>query len=154
MTGSFSPASQPVVPLDKTLDTKTVEVLALALFRTMFRQGIRVPLKVPDLMDMDLVVRDNNILLNMNKVQIDPPQLLIWHLTFAYQGKPVVEYGRGIKNGMKLHYPQLIFLLMAMWRDKRRKIRENARGAAARTRELVRVSVTDPRTGLLEDTTD
>jgi hypothetical protein len=34
------------VPYEKTLDTKTVEVLALAVFRTIFRDGVHFPLKV------------------------------------------------------------------------------------------------------------
>jgi hypothetical protein len=154
MMGTATVPPPTVAPPDKTLDTKTVEVLALALFRTVFRNGLRLPLRVKDLMDMDLVIRDNNVLLNMNKVHMEVPELLIWRLTFAYQGKPVVEYGRGIKNGMKFHYPQLVFLLLAIWRDKRRKVRAKAEGAAARTRELVSIAVTDPTTGQMEVTID
>jgi hypothetical protein len=130
------------VPYEKTLDTKTVEVLALAVFRTIFRDGVHVPLKVKGKMDVDLVIKDNNVYLNMNDVAAEMPELSIWRVTFAYRGKPVVEYGRGVKNDMKIYYPQLCFLFLAIWRERRRKLRAKTRGDQIRDRELVRMSVT------------
>jgi hypothetical protein len=131
-------------PYQKTLDTKTVEVLALAVFRGLFREGLHIPLKRPGMMDMDLVVKDNNVLLNVNQVQTDVPELAIWRITFAYRGKPVIEYGRGIKNDMRIHYPQLCFLLVAIWREKRRKNRARAGGDQARDREMITMSLSGP----------
>jgi hypothetical protein len=138
------PPSETAIRFEKTLDTKTVEVFALAVFRTLFRQGLHVPLQRAGMMDMDLVVKDNNVLLNMNQVHTDVPELSIWRITFAYRGKPVVEYGRGIKNDMKIHLPQLCFLLVAIWREKRRKVQARARGERAREKELVTLSISDP----------
>jgi len=143
----------PIAPVERTLDSKTVEVLALAVFRTLFKDGIHVPLQMKGLMDMDLVVKDNNVLLNMNHVQAEVPQLSIWRVTFAYRGKPVVEYGRGIKNDMKIYYPQLFFLFLAIWQERRRKSKARARGEAARDRELVTMSMTAPSPGTAEETT-
>jgi hypothetical protein len=135
------------------MDTKTLEVLALSAFRTIFGRGLHVPLKMEGVMDMDLVVRDDNVILNLNEVQLRVPELLIWRFIFAYQGKPVVEYGRGIKNDMKIHIPQLCFLLVAIWRDKRKKIKARAAADAARDREMVTLSMTDPKTGKVEEPT-
>jgi hypothetical protein len=147
MTQLPNPPSETTVRSEKTLDTKTVEVLALAVFRTLFRDGIHVPLKVIGAMDMDLVVKDNNVLLNMNQVHATVPELSIWRITFAYRGKPVIEYGRGIKNDMKVHLPQLFFLMLAAWREKRKNDRARARGDTVRDRELVTLSTTEPNTG-------
>jgi hypothetical protein len=136
---------------EKTLDTKTVEVLALAVFRTMFRDGLHVPLHHPGTMDMDLVVRDNNVLLNMNQVQTDVPELSIWRITFAYRGKPVVEYGRGIKNDMKIHIPQLLLLLVAIWREKRRKNQARALGERARKQAMLARASTGSSPGTIAE---
>ena len=127
----------PLPPAGKPLDTKTVEVLALTVFRAIFREGIRVPLTVAGTAEMDLVVRDANVLVNLKKVQVQAPELQIWRLTLAYQGKPVVEYGRGIKNDMRIHLPRLCFLLLALWRERGKKIRFKARANAARDREMM-----------------
>ncbi|HXQ79571.1 MAG TPA: hypothetical protein VN819_05110, partial [Thermoplasmata archaeon] len=126
MTEPPTPPSNPVISFAKTLDTKTIEVLALSVFRTMFADGLRLPLKVEGMMDMDVVIRDSNVILNLNEVHVNVPELLIWRITFAYQGKPVIEYGRGIKNDTKIHIPQLCFLLVAMWREKRRQLKAKA----------------------------
>ncbi len=147
MTHGQNLPSQPRLEFEKTLDTKTVEVLALAVFRTLFRDGLHVPLKMNGTMDMDLVVKDNNVLLNMNEVHTAVPELSIWRITFAYRGKPVVEYGRGVKNDMKVHIPQLCFLMMAAWREKRKNNRAKARGDEGRARQLVTISATVPNTG-------
>jgi hypothetical protein len=129
-------------PTNKTLDTKTIEVLALSVFRSIFGRAVRVPIKVPGMMDMDLVVRDNNVILNLNKIEVHAPELLIWRVVFAYQGKPVVEYGRGIPNDMKIHLPQLCFLYLAIWRDKRKLLKARAAANALRDREMIALSKT------------
>jgi hypothetical protein len=133
-----------LTPPGRTLDSKTVEVLALAVFRTLFKDGIHVPIEMKGLVDMDLVVKDNNVLININQVQAAVPQLSIWRVTYAYRGKPFIEYGRGVKNDVKLHYGQLIVLLVAMWRERLRKTRAEARGAAARDQELLAMSGAGP----------
>lgn len=146
------PRSHPAELLGKTLDSRTIEVLASTVFRTIFRDGLRVPLKVPGLIDLDVAVQDNNVLLNLNQVQASIPQLSIWRITFAFQGRPVVEYGRGIKNDVKFHLPQLFFLWLTIWQEKRRKNRAQARGEAARERAMVSMAVTDLSTREPEET--
>lgn len=143
--------ADPEAPVERPLDTKTMEVLALAVFRTIFQKGVRVPLKIAGKMDMDLMVRDNNVLLNMNSVQLQMPELSIWRIIFAYQGKPVVEYGRGIKNDIKVHFPQACFFLAAMWREKRRKNKARSRGEAAVSREMLTMSVSGPAGAIPEE---
>jgi hypothetical protein len=153
MVDAHDPPSVPSKPGSRTLDTKTIEVLALAVFRTLFGRGIRVPIKREGMVDLDLMVQDNNIVLNLNRVELHAPELLIWRMIFAYQGKPVVEYGRGIKNDMKIHWPQLLILFLHIWRDKRLKRRTRIADDAARDQEMVaRVSVPGPSIPAAEGT--
>ncbi|MGD0249682.1 MAG: hypothetical protein ABSB97_02165 [Thermoplasmata archaeon] len=152
MTESPSSRTDARVITDRKLDTKTVEVLALAVFRTMFREGIRVPIKMNGMMDLDLVVKDNNVLVNLNQVQAEVPELSIWRITFAYRGKPVVEYGRGIKNDVKFHFPQMCFLLLAIWREKRKKNKAKALGDAHRAENMLTMSVSGPTPVPVEET--
>jgi hypothetical protein len=135
----------------KPLDTKTIEVLALSAFRSLFGGEVRVPIKIEGMMDMDLLVRDNNVVLNLNKIEVHAPELLVWRLIFAYQGKPVVEYGRGIKNDMKVHLPQMCFLLLAIWRDKRRLVKAQAAADKARDRAMIARASGDATVAMVED---
>jgi hypothetical protein len=130
--------------LGRVLDTKTVEVLAASVFRAMFRDGLQMPLKVKGMMDLDLLVRDNTVYLNMNTVSAEVPELSIWRIVFAYKGKPVIEYGRGIKNDVKIHIPQMCFLMVAIWQEKRKKSKAKARGQTSQERELLTMSMSAP----------
>jgi hypothetical protein len=122
----------------RKLDVRTVEVLALTAARTLFgKQGLRVPLTLEGVLDMDLVVQDSNVVLNMNEVHLTAPELSVWRFIFAYRAKPVIEYGRGIKDDMKIHYPQLILLLLTLWRERVRNHSAKARSDAARDRALL-----------------
>jgi hypothetical protein len=139
------------IRVGKRLDSQTVEVLALTVFRAIFGHGVRVPLKMKGVMDMDLVVKDGNVLLNMNQMQLEGPELKVWRFTFAYHDKPVVEYGRGIKNDMKIHFPQLTFLLLTMWRDHRRNYKLRLR--EARARESAGLAFPEPNAEASEEPT-
>ena len=153
MTEHPGPLTETGAPVKRSLDTKTVEVLALGAFRMMFRDGIHIPFKLKGTMDLDLVVRDNNVLVNLNEVNTEVPELSIWRVVFAYKGKPVVEYGRGVKNDMKIHYLQLCALLLAVWQERRRKLEARVRGAAVRDRAMVSMAVTRTLPAGTEETT-
>ena len=77
---------------------------------------------------MDIAVENNDVILNTNDVSFVPPQLQIWRLIFTYKNKPIIEYGRGIKRGMKIHYGSALIFLLAMWSGgrKTRKAQEKA----------------------------
>jgi hypothetical protein len=92
----------------RIIDISTVEVLSYAFFRAMFGKSIHIPLKREGVIDMDIAVEDNNIILN------------IWRLIFTYKNKPIIEYGRGIKRGMKIHYGSALIFLLAMWSGSRK----------------------------------
>jgi hypothetical protein len=94
----------------------------------MFGKGIRVPLKREGVIDMDIAVENNDVIINTNDVSFVPPQLNIWRIIFTYKNKPIIEYGRGIKRGMKIHYGSALIFLLAMWSGgrKTRKAQEKA----------------------------
>jgi hypothetical protein len=112
----------------RILDISTVEVITYAFFRAMFGKHIHIPLKREGVIDMDITVEDNDVILNTNDVSFAPPQLNIWRLIFTYKNKPIIEFGRGIKRGMKIHYGSALIFLLAMWSGgrKTRKAQEKA----------------------------
>jgi len=120
--------------ISRVLDISTVEVITYAFFRAMFGKGIRVPLKREGIIDMDITVDNNDIIFNTNDVSFLPPQLNIWRLIFMYKNKPVIEFGRGIKRGMKIHYGRALIFLLAMWSGGRKT--RKAQEKAAKTAEL------------------
>lgn len=124
-----SQARQPHI--ERVIDVATVEVLALAIFRVIFGRGVRVPLKREGFIDMDIVVNDKDVLLNTNEFLFEVPELAVWRFIFAYKGKPVLEYGRGVKHRIKIYYYRMFCLLLAMWWVGRKK-----RNAQAKAREL------------------
>jgi hypothetical protein len=92
-----------------------LEVISYAIFRAMFGKSIMVPLKVEGVIDMDFAVKNNDVTLNTDVIALTPPQLQIWRFIFSYKHKPVLEYGRGIESGVKIHYWRAFLLLLAMW---------------------------------------
>ncbi|MCJ7696828.1 MAG: hypothetical protein MUO73_00650 [Thermoplasmata archaeon] len=127
-TETTGDSSEQKLLISRILDISTLEVITYAFFRAMFGKGIRVPLKLKGVIDMDIAVENNDVILNTNDVSFVPPQLQIWRLIFTYKNKPIIEYGRGIKRGMKIHYGSALIFLLAMWSGgrKTRKAQEKA----------------------------
>jgi hypothetical protein len=116
------------MPLQHIIDVSTIELMTYTLTRALFHRGVRVPLYMKGVVDMDIELKDTDLIINTNDVAFEPPPLQIWHIIFSYKGKPVFEYGRGIKNTMKIHHGRAFLFLLAMWIGgrKRRKQREKA----------------------------
>ena len=128
--------------LKRVFDLTTIEVLAFAAFRAMFSKGIRVPLKIEGAMDLDIAVKDTDVVINVNDVGFEPPKLEIWHFIFAYKGKPVFEYGRGISR-IKVHYYRALVMLIAMWWGGKKKRKAKAEADKAADLELSRYAAGD-----------
>jgi hypothetical protein len=111
-------------PLERLIDIPSIELATYAMFRSIIGRGIRIPLKREGIIDMDIVVKDRDIVLNTNQLQFELPSLAIWRIIFAYQGKPIMEYGRGVKNNMKIHRLRLFKLLLQIWWRGRRKAKK------------------------------
>jgi len=127
-TETTGDSSEKKLLISRILDISTVEVITYAFFRAMFGKSIHIPLKREGVIDMDITVDNNDVILNTNDVSFAPPQLQIWRLIFTYKNKPIIEFGRGIKRGMKIHYGSALIFLLAMWSGgrKTRKAQEKA----------------------------
>jgi len=121
-------SSKQKLHISRILDLSTVEMITYAIFRAIFGKSIQIPLKREGVIDMDIAVKDNDIILNTNNVSFVPPELQIWRIIFTYKNKPIIEYGRGIKRSMKIHYGSALIFLLAMWSGgrKTRKALEKA----------------------------
>jgi hypothetical protein len=77
---------------------------------------------------------------NTNDVSFAPLDLKIWRFIFAYKNKTIIELGRGIKRGMKIHYGNALIFLLAMWSGgrKTRKVQEKT----AKIAELEKTQIT------------
>ena len=124
-----APAAQPLI--ERVLDVTTIEVLTFAMFRAIFGRGVRIPLKIEGVIDMEIVAKDKDIVLNTNELQFEVPELSVWRIIFAYKGRPVIEYGRGVKNRIKVHRFRLFLVLLAMWWGGRKKRKALAKAAEA-----------------------
>jgi len=127
-TKTTGDSSEQKLPISRILDISTVEIITYAFFRAMFGKGIHIPLKRKGVMDMDIAVENNNVIVNTNDISFAPPDLKIWRFIFTYKNKPIMELGRGIKRGMKIHYGNALIFLLAMWSGgrKTRKAQEKA----------------------------
>ena len=127
-TETTADSSEQKLHLSRILDLSTVEMITYAIFRAIFGKSIQIPLKREGVIDMDIAVKDNDIILNTNNVSFVPPELQIWRIIFTYKNKPIIEYGRGIKRSMKIHYGSALIFLLAMWSGgrKTRKALEKA----------------------------
>jgi hypothetical protein len=116
------------VSLQHIFDVSTIELMTYILTRALFHRGVKIPLSMKGMVDMDIELKDTDVIVNTNDVAFEPPPLQIWRIIFTYKGKPVFEYGRGIKNTMKIHHGRALLFLLAMWVGgrKQRKHREKA----------------------------
>ncbi len=142
-TETTAVSSEPKSGISRILDISTVEVVTYAFFRAMFGKGIHIPLKKEGVIDMDITVDNNDVILNTNDVSFVPPQLNIWRLIFTYKNKPIIEFGRGIKRGMKIHYGSALIFLLAMWSGGRKT--RKAQEKAAKIAELEKTSSSEDK---------
>jgi hypothetical protein len=115
------------INLERSLDLGTVEIISYALFRAIFGKGVRVPIKREGMIDMDVIVRGKDIILNTNQLFFVVPELAVWRIIYSHKGAPVMEMGRGVKKGMKLHRLQAIRLALEIWKDSRKNQKERSR---------------------------
>jgi hypothetical protein len=134
-TETAGDSSEQKLNISRILDISTVEVITYAIFRAIFGKRIHIPLKREGSMDMDIAVENNDIIVNTNDVSFLPPELQIWRIIFTYKNKPIIEYGRGIKRSMKIHYGSALIFLLAMWSGGR-KTRKAQEKKAAQIAEL------------------
>ena len=124
-------------PLDRTVSIADIEVIAYALFRFIFGTGVHIPIKRKGLANLDVTIKPKEILINSNEFYVSVPELAVWRITYSHKGKPVVDFGRGVKKGMKIHYLQAIILLVELWKLNRASLKAKQEAVrAAKAAEL------------------
>jgi len=120
-------------PLDigRNIDLGTVEIITYALFRAIFGRGVKMPIKREGMMDMDVIVRGKDIILNTNQFFFVVPDLAVWRIIYSHKGTTVIEFGRGVDNGFKVHRMQAIRLAFGLWRDSKKNQKEKVKLRAA-----------------------
>lgn len=113
------------------MDLPTIELAAYVALRAMFGDGVTIPIRREGLIDMDVQINGKEIRINSNRFMLELPELSVFHIVFAYKGKPVVEYGRGVTNNIKIHRYRAFMLLVGMWWNGRRARKEKLRKARA-----------------------
>ncbi len=106
--------------INRPIDLNTLEIISYALFRVIFGKGVRIPIKRENLIDMDIVIRDKEILVNTNQLYFAIPELAVWRIVYTHRGKAVLEFGRGVRKGMKIHWFRALLLALESWKGGRK----------------------------------
>lgn len=106
--------------IQRPIDISTLEVISYALFRVVFGKGVRIPIKRDSLVDMDITIRGKEVLVNTNQLYFTIPELAVWHIVYTHKGKPILEFGRGVRKGMRIHRFRALLLALEFWRGGRK----------------------------------
>jgi len=66
------------------------------------------------------------VVFDVNSIQFGEHRLKVWRLVFAYQGTPIMEVGRGVKNGTRIYKLRAIRLLLTLWAQGRKRRKATA----------------------------
>jgi hypothetical protein len=112
------------VKLSEVIDLNTLEVASYWIFRVAFGKELHVPIKKEGLADMDVHVHNKDVIVNTNQLYFAFPELVVWHITYTHKGRPILEIGRGVKKGMKVHRINAFRLLREVWMGSKRAEKE------------------------------
>jgi len=82
---------------------------------------------------MDVTIKGKDINVNTNDFFFNVPDLVVWKVVYSHQGTPIMEFGRGVDKGFKVHRLQALKLFLALRSQSKKatKARMAARKAAA-----------------------
>jgi hypothetical protein len=106
--------------IQRPIDMDLIEMVSYAFFRVAFRNGVSIPIKRAGMVDMDVTLKGKEITINTNQLYFSVPELNVWHVVYQHRGKPIIELGRGVKKGMKVHRLQALRLGFEMWNGSRK----------------------------------
>jgi hypothetical protein len=134
LTEAAQQIGRAAVELGRKIDINALEVVTYAAFRAIFGYGIRVPIKKEGLVDLDIIVKGKDFVVNTNQLYFEIPELAVWRIVYSHKGRPVMELGRGVKNGFKLHRLNSIRLGFEIWwQGRKRRIAKQKQKAEATT---------------------
>jgi hypothetical protein len=123
------------IALQRDINVHTIEVISYALLRGLIGAGVRIPLKRENLVDAEVTIKGKDVVFNTNQLYFNVPELVVWRIIYTHKGKPIIELGRGVKNGMKVHRWNSVMLGIEALRDSRRNRIEMARMRALHEKE-------------------
>lgn len=109
--------------ISEIIDIATIETMSYIIIRALWGKDIHVPIKKEGVVDMELHIKGKDALINTNQLYFALPELVVWHIIYTHKGRPVLEIGRGVKNGMKLHYGGAIRLAIEFYMGNRAAIK-------------------------------
>ena len=120
---------------DRPINFASIEIISYALFRAIFGNGVRFPLKKEGVIDADVTIRGKDIIINTNQFYANIPDLKVWQITYTHQGKPIFQFGRDVPKGMKIHRWNALVLGFSLWRQTKaaEKAMQRAAKEAARS---------------------
>jgi hypothetical protein len=111
--------------LTEVVDINTLEVISYWIFRIAFGKELHIPIKKEGLADIDVHINNKDITVNTNQLYFAFPELVVWHITYTHKGRPILEIGRGVKKGLKIHRINAFRLLMEVWMGSKRAEKES-----------------------------
>ncbi|MBM4237270.1 MAG: hypothetical protein FJ151_02155 [Euryarchaeota archaeon] len=115
--------AQAQLKIGDLVDLNTFELISYGVFRSLFGRSLRLPLKREGIIDAEIQIRDKDIILNTDELYFYFPELVVWRFAYNHRGKTVMEFGRGVPNGLKIHRWRALLLLFEIWRGSRRNRR-------------------------------
>ena len=127
---AFATLPEPPAPRQKPIDLSLAEELAYVALKKVFPDGLRIPIRKEGLADLDVTIKDKDIVIDVNRLFVsDVPRLSVWKITYAYQGEALVVYGRDVKGDIKVHPLRMARFLARIWLEKGRTKKQVLREA-------------------------
>ncbi len=111
--------------ISEVVDINTIEVISYWIFRIAFGKELHIPIKKEGVADIDVHINNKDVVVNTNQLYFAFPELVVWHITYTHKGRPVLEIGRGVKKGLKVHRINALRLLLEVWMGSKRAEKES-----------------------------
>lgn len=111
--------------ISEVVDINSLEVMSYWIFRLAFGKELHIPIKKEGMADMDVHFHNKDIIVNTNQLYFVFPELVVWHITYTHKGRPILEIGRGVKKGIKVHRINAFRLLIEVWRGSKSAEKES-----------------------------
>jgi hypothetical protein len=123
------------VAAQRDINVHTIEIISYALLRGLIGAGVRIPLKRENIVDAELSIKGREIVFDTRQLYFNVPELVVWRIIYTHKGKPILEFGRGVKNGMQVHRWNTLMLGLEVWRGGRKNRKEMAKLRAIHDKE-------------------
>ena len=109
-----APADPPVARSRRPVG-QTFEHIAHFLTSTFFPDGIHLPVRKDGLVDLDVILREREVVVDVHRLWPQFPVLAVWRITLAYQGRPLVTMGQGVQGHVKVRPLRVLVTLFRVW---------------------------------------